>query len=164
MKIQEYIYNNQKINNITDKIINASSYNNIYIGNVSDNYSKMLAANYFLKSNKTVIYLTSNIYHAQRAYDTFLDYLGKEKVSFFPGEEFVSQEMVASSNTFKLARMNTLARIIKKEPGVIVINTEGALKNVMSFENIKKSIINIKPGDIYIKDELIKELVTICFL
>ena len=159
MKIQEYIYNNQKINNITDKIINASNYNNIYIGNVSDNYSKMLAANYFLKSNKTVIYLTSNIYHAQRAYDTFLDYLGKEKVSFFPGEEFVSQEMVASSNTFKLARMNTLARIIKKEPGVIVINTEGALKNVMSFENIKKSIINIKPGDIYIKDNLIKELV-----
>ena len=71
MKIQEYIYNNQKINNITDKIINASNYNNIYIGNVSDNYSKMLAANYFLKSNKTVIYLTSNIYHAQRAYDIF---------------------------------------------------------------------------------------------
>ena len=96
MKITEYILNNKKINDTVSKIIDSSNHHNIYIGNSSANYSKYLAVSTFLKTNKTLVYLASDIYHASSAYDTFLDILGKEFVSFFPGEEFVSQEMVAS--------------------------------------------------------------------
>lgn len=159
MKITEYILNNKKINDIVSKIVNSSNHNNIYIGNSSANYSKYLAISTFLKTNKTIVYLASDIYHASLAYDTFLDVLGKEFVSFFPGEEFVSQEMVASSSMFKLARMNALSRIVEDIPTILVINTEGALKNVMSYDKIKESILNIKVGNIYKKEDLIKNLV-----
>ena len=154
MKITEYILNNKKINDTVSKVIGSSNHNNIYIGNSSANYSKYLAVSTFLKTNKTLVYLASDIYHASSAYDTFLDILGKEFVSFFPGEEFVSQEMVASSSMFKLARMNALSRIINNKPTILVINTEGALKNVMSKDKIKDSILTLRLGDIYNKEEL----------
>ena len=159
MKITEYILNNKKINDTVSKIIDSSNHNNIYIGNSSANYSKYLAVSTFLKTNKTLVYLASDIYHASSAYDTFLDILGKEFVSFFPGEEFVSQEMVASSSMFKLARMNALSRIINNKPTILVINTEGSLKNVMSKDKIKDSILNLRIGNIYNKEELINDLV-----
>ena len=159
MNIREYIYQNEKIDRITNNIIEASNHNNIYIGNSSNNFSKMLVTSYFLKTNKTTVYLTSNIYHATKAYDVFLEFLGKEKVSFFPGDEFISQEMVASSNMFRLARMDALKRIINNEPSVLVINIEGALKNVMSKNSLKQSIMHINVGDIYSKDKIINDLV-----
>lgn len=159
MNYIDYINKNTKINRVVKEIDIASNYNNIYLGNVSSNFGKMIVANYFLKNQQTVIYITSDIYHATKAYDVFLDLLGKENVSFFPGEEFVSSKMIASSNIFRLARMNTLVQIINKVPQVIITNTEGALKNIMSTKRLEKSIIHLKKGKIIEKSYLINELV-----
>lgn len=157
MTQNDFIFKNKKVNDVTNAIVNANG-KDIYLGNVSQNLGKMILANYFLTNKKTIVYIASTIYDVTKAYDVFLDLLGKENVSFFPGEEFVSSEIVASSNMFRLARMHTISKILKGIPQVIVTNYDGAIKNVMSKEKLLAAIIEICTGDIYNKEKLVNDL------
>lgn len=158
MTTLEFIKGNKKVNDVTLAIENTQK-GDIYLGNTSQNIGKMIIANHFLRNNKTIIYIASSIYDVTKAYDTFLDLLGKENVSFFPGEEFVSSEIVASSNMFRLARMHAISKMLKNIPQVIVTNYDGAIKNVMSKEKLRKAIIKIQEQDIYNKDKLVNDLI-----
>ena len=102
--------------------------------------------NYLLKSNKNIVYIAENIYEASKAYETFCDLLSDDLVSFFPQEEFISSELVASSLTFRLARMLTLHNIVENNPRLIVTCTEGVTKQMMSKDKIKSSTIKLKVG------------------
>ena len=70
---------------------------NIYLSECAQNVSKLFASYYFDKKATTIIYITPSIYEASRAYEILLDMLGTDKVSFFPVEEFISSELVATS-------------------------------------------------------------------
>ena len=52
-------------------------------------------------------------------------------------EEFISSELVASSLTFRLARMLTLHNIVENNPKLIVTCTEGITKQMMSKAKIQ---------------------------
>lgn len=158
MTTLEFIKRNKKVNDVTIAIENTKD-KDIYLGNVSQNIGKLIIANHFLRNKKTIIYMASTIYDVTKAYDTFLDLLGKENVSFFPGEEFVSSEIVASSNMFRLARMHAISKMLKNIPQVIVTNYDGAIKNVMSKEKLLKAIIKINENDIYNKEKLVNDLI-----
>ncbi len=132
---------------------------NIYIGNSTNNVNKLLAASYYQEFNQTVVYVTSNIYHATKAYDTFLNLLPADKVSFFPVDEFVASELISSTQGFKVARMNTIKKILNGEPQVIITNTDGITRNVMSLEKQKEAILEIEVGSVIKMDDLIKKLV-----
>ncbi len=158
MTTKEFISGNKKVKEVTEAISKTSD-KDIYLGNVAQNLGKLIIANYFLNNKKTVIYITSSIYEVTKAYDIFLDLLGKENVSFFPGEEFVSSEIVASSNMFRLARMHAISRMLKNIPQVIVTNYDGAIKNVMSKKKLLDVIIEIAEKDIYNKEKLVNDLI-----
>lgn len=161
MNKTEFILGNKKVNRVVEHLQddNLSQFKNCYLGNVSQNIGKIIISNYFLKNKKTIIYITSTIYDVTKAYDVFLDLLGKENVSFFPGEEFVSSKLVASSNMFRLARNHTISKILNNIPQVIVTNYDGAIKNVMSKNNLLAAILKIKQNKIYDKEKLVNDLI-----
>ena len=158
MDILEFINNQNKYHKILDDLIQFNT-QNIYLSNTANNLSRILAAASFKKTNKTIVYTCENIYVASRAYEEMCDLLGADYVSFFPVEEFISSELVASSYNFRLARMLTLYNIINQKPQVIVTTTEGITKQMMSKDKIVKSIINIKVGDIYDMNDLVSNLI-----
>ena len=159
MNILEFLERKNKYIDVVNDILKLQDNENIYIGNAACNLSKMLAALTYLKTNKNIIYVTENIYEASKAYETFCDLLDSEKVSFFPVEEFISSELVASSLTFRLARMLTLHNIVENNPKLIVTCTEGITKQMMSKEKIKKSTITLKVGEEIQLKKLVEELV-----
>ena len=112
MNILELIKNKKKYREVLDYIQNAEK-ENIYIGNASINISRMIASQTFLNNNKFLIYTCTDTFEASKAYEVFVDLIGTDNVSFFPVEEFISTDLVASSSEFKLARMMTLSNIIK---------------------------------------------------
>ena len=156
MNILDYLKQLNKYKNIIDSL---KDNQNIYIGNIASNASKYLTALTFLEKHENVIYVCENIFEASKAFEVLADILGTDNVSFFPVEEFVSLDLVASSSSFRLARMMTLANIIKNKPQVIVTNVEGVCKNIISKQLLEKSIININVGDIYNIKDLEKDLV-----
>lgn len=158
MNILDFLEQKAKYRSVLNSIIETSK-QNIYIGNAANNLSKILAALTFKKTNQSTIYVTENIYEAQKAYDIFCDLLGAEAVSFFPMEEFIASELVASSLFFRLSRMNTIYNITENNPKLIVTNTEGITKNMLSKTKIISSTIKIKVGDIISMKQLSENLI-----
>lgn len=156
MDILNYLKNQTKYQKVLDLI---KSKQNIYLGNCATNASKMLSSLIFSTQKRNVIYVCENIFEASKAFEVFCDLLGNEKVSFFPVEEFISFDLVASSSSFRLARMMTLANVINNIPQVIVTNVEGICKNIISDKLLKHSILNISINDIYDIKKLTEDLV-----
>ena len=145
MDILKFLKNQSKYK---DALIDIDKFNSVYIGNCASNLSKMLATLYFEEKNKNIIYVCEDIFQASKAYEIISDMVGADFVSFFPVEEFISSELVASSQTFKLARMLTLYNIIEGNNKIIVTNTEGLTRQMMSLNSLKKAILKVKTGDI----------------
>ena len=156
MNILDYLVKQNKYKNILD---NLKDNQNIYIGNIASNASKYLTALIYNQTKQNILYVCENIYEASKSFEVLADILGTDNVSFFPVEEFVSLDLVASSSAFRLARMMTISNIVKNKPQVIVTNVEGICKNVISKELLDKSIINIKTKDIYNIYDLEKDLI-----
>ncbi len=159
MNILNFLEKKAKYMNIINSILESKDNQNIYVGNAACNLSRMLAAITYLKTNQNIVYIAENIYEASKAYETFCDLLDEESVSFFPQEEFISSELVASSLTFRLARMLTLHNIVENNPKLIVTCTEGVTKHMMSKEKIKASTIKLQVGDIIPLKNLIEKLI-----
>lgn len=132
---------------------------NIYISECAHNLSKLFSTGIFKEKQQNVIYVTSSIYEASRAYEIISEMIGTDYVSFFPVEEFISSELVATSEAFRLARMLTIYNIVNDIPQIIVTNTEGITRQLMTKEKLLESIINIKTNDIYDRDKLIEDLI-----
>ena len=141
MNILNFLEQKAKYMNVINTILGENTKQNIYVGNAACNLSRMLAALTYLKSNQNIVYIAENIYEASKAYETFCDLLDEDSVSFFPQEEFISSELVASSLTFRLARMLTLHNIVENNPKLIVTCTEGVTKQKKSKEKIKASTL-----------------------
>ncbi len=132
---------------------------NIYLSECAQNVTKLFTSYLFNKKNQTIIYVAQSVYEASRAYEVLSDILGTDKVSFFPVEEFVSSELVATTAAFRLARMLTIYHIINEIPQVIVTNTEGLTRQLFSKESLKKAILTYHQNDVINRDTLIKDLV-----
>lgn len=159
MNILNFLEKKAKYMSLINNIIEENNKQNIYVGNAACNPSRMLAAITYLKTGKNIVYIAENIYEASKAYETFCDLLDEESVSFFPQEEFISSELVASSLTFRLARMLTLHNIVENNPKLIVTCTEGVTKQMMSKEKIKASTIKLQVGQTIRLKKLVEDLV-----
>lgn len=159
MDILELISQQDKYKKIINEIKKCESKKNIYIGNACVNISKMIAAATFKATNNFVIYVCDDTFEASKAFETFTDLLGTDLVSFFPVEEFISNDLIASSSEFKLARMLTIHNIVNNVPQLIVTNTDGILKNVMSKQKLTDAILTYKVNQIIEIDEIVEDLV-----
>ncbi len=161
MKYLSLLKRKSKYQQVFDELLNLKldTTKNIYISECANNLSKLFATGLFLEKNQNVIYVTSSIYEASRAYEIICDMVGTDNVSFFPVEELISSELVATSEAFRLARMLTIHNVVNNIPQIIVTNTEGITRQLMSKDKLLKSNINIKVNDIYDRDRLIEDLV-----
>lgn len=139
--------------------INNTHTENIYLSECATNLSKMLASYLFNQKKQNIIYITPSIYEASKAYEVMCDIAGTDNVSFFPVEEFISSELVATSESFRLARMLTIEQILNKVPQIIVTNVEGYTHQIIKKEKLEESILKLKVNDIYSRDKLVHELV-----
>ena len=140
-------------------LIEENETKNIYLSECAQNVSKLFASYCFEKKATTILYITQSIYEASKAYEILLDILGTDKVSFFPVEEFISSELVATSEAFRLARMLTIYHIVNEIPQVIVTNTEGLTRQLMSKSKLKEAILSYHIDDIVKRESLIENLI-----
>mgnify|MGYP005941344569 CR=1 FL=1 len=127
--------------------INNTHTENIYLSECATNLSKMLASYLFNQKKQNIIYITPSIYEASKAYEVMCDIAGTDNVSFFPVEEFISSELVATSESFRLARMLTIEQILNKVPQIIVTNVEGYTHQIIKKEKLEEEQAKWKDGN-----------------
>lgn len=154
----EYYKKIKKYKLLTDNLIH---FKNSCIYNSSLNIQKLIAVDLFEKTNKTLVLVYPNIYEATLAYEDYLELVEAEKISFFPVEEWVASEIIASSDNYKLERINTLLKILNDVPQIIITTPEGLTRNIVNKDRILKSIINISINDILNREQLIASLINL---
>jgi len=117
---------------------------NIYATNSSFHVNKLLVASVFLNTEKTCFYIAPNIYKAQEAYETILNLVGADNVSLFPVDELITTELLASSPTFRLERVNTIKDIIENKRKIIVTHTVGVLRHLLPKKNWQDAIVKLE--------------------
>ena len=74
-----------KYTSVYNELLNIKQDNtkNIYISECAHNLSKLITSGLFKEKNQNIIYITSSIYEASRAYEILCDMIGTDFVSFF---------------------------------------------------------------------------------
>ena len=109
----------------------------------------------YTESKNSVLFVTSNLYEANNIYQIVLNYT--DKVLFFPMDDFLTSEALAISPEFLSYRLDTLNRVIE-DNYIVITNLMGFLRYLPNRDTYKKSIIDIKIGDIYDMQDLINKL------
>ncbi|NLZ85094.1 MAG: hypothetical protein GX919_05145, partial [Acholeplasmataceae bacterium] len=160
-----YIYQQNKYKKLVDEIVKIegtakSTSFCVGIDNATDNALLFLLAKLFKETDKTLVYVLPTIYDATKNYERLMNILSPDEVCFFPGEEPIASVLVASSNTYRLARMATIEAILEQSPRIIVTNTEGITRNLMSKERLLSALLHFKKNETVPRDELIEDLIT----
>lgn len=153
-----YINNLNKVKNIKKHLENKNQ--KLLISSVNENLASVLVSNAYLQVNDNVLVITSNLFQAQKVYDKLVQLLGEEHVHFFPMDEFITAEMLASSNEFRQERIDSIVNIIENKRGIIVTHTIGAIRKLPLKKDIIESIIRVHLNDIIDFDNLIKKCIS----
>ncbi len=133
----------------------------LLLNNVNENLVSLITSYLYNRINQNIMIVTSNLYQAQKTYDKLVQMLGEQHVHFFPMDEFISAEMLASSNEFREERINTIVNIIENKQGIIVTHTIGAVRKLPPLEIIEENMITLKNTGIYEFDDLPKRFVAL---
>jgi len=112
--------------------------------------------NKFIKENKPIIFVTSNLYEANKIYKSLRNYT--DKVWLFPMDDFITSEAIAASPELKMTRLETINEVITKKNGIIVTNLMGYLRYLPNKDLFLKNKISLKVNNDYSMDNLITSL------
>jgi len=115
-----------------------------FVINSSFNVNILLASLLFLKQEKTVFYVASNLYKASLAYEALCNLLGMEKVNFYVIDEVLAIEALATSGEFLKERLFTVNNILEGNKQIIVTHPNALLRPLHSKQIINENIIKIK--------------------
>lgn len=121
----------------------------IYIKNTNEDNALLVLLSLYKKLNKTIFLVTPNLYSSQLIYDKLSRVMNKDNINFYPQDEFLTNELLVSSNEFRLERINTIDKLINKKPRIVVVNLYGILKPQFSLDKWKNAIFEIKKASSY---------------
>lgn len=99
----------------------------IIVSHASD--EAILIASAFFSSPKPMLIIKENLYQAQLLYQELYPIL-KNKVSFFPCDESLRVEALASSQEIMGERISTLASLCQEEPIVVICHTHSYIRYI----------------------------------
>ncbi|QVK21271.1 transcription-repair coupling factor [Mycoplasmatota bacterium] len=146
------------VNDFFESLAN-KKYNTLVLDTTSD-FNIMLIASTFIERNEQIIVVAPNIYKAQQLYDSLIEILGVNSVSFFPADEFVTVEMLASSNEFRTSRINTIIDIIEEKRKIIVTHTLGYLRYELPKNKWIKNKLIINRNTVITKNDFVRKLIS----
>lgn len=133
----------------------------IHLTNTNDSISLFTVLNLFNNVDHSILIVTPNIFKAQKVFEKLSNILDSSALGFFPQDEFLTTEMLAMSDEFKLERINTIRKIISKNKMIVVTNTTGLIKYLQPKKSWEKAIIRLKKNDVVDLDLLFSKLISL---
>lgn len=115
----------------------------IIISHASD--EAILIASAFFSSPKPMLIVKENQYQAQLLYQELYPLL-QNKVSYFPCDESLRIEALASSQEIMGERINTLASLCQSHPQIVICHTHSLIRFIPDKELFLKNTLSLKVG------------------
>ena len=116
----------------------------------------VIAASYHLKP-RPILYVTNNLYNAQRMYERLISILNADDCVLFGVEDSLRVEAIASSPELMANKVETLAKVIEDNKRIVVCNSMALVRYLPNVDVFKESCIDLKV-DMQISMEDLKKL------
>lgn len=121
----------------------------------------LLFASIFQKKKDNYAIVASNQYSAQRIYEFLLNFLKEEEVVFFPNDELLRAENLASSRELLAQRLYALGRLQSGAKQILVTHTSALLRYLPDPKRFSEETMELKVGATCDLTELKERLVSI---
>ncbi len=152
MNMWDYFYQFHSVKNILNK-------DQVRIGPCCDAFHFMLIMTDFYKNDCSIFIVLPNLIQAQKYYDALTEYAKEEDILFFPADELISVELVATTGDFLYERIQTIYTLLKGQKKIVVMNMHGAIKLEMAKAKWEKNHFVITKNMNIELDMLVKKLI-----
>ncbi|EFR89039.1 transcription-repair-coupling factor, partial [Listeria marthii FSL S4-120] len=111
-------------------------------------------------SKRPVVFVTHNLYHAQKLYDDLLSLIDVDRLFLYPADELISSELSISSPELRGQRVEALDFLLSGKPGIVIVPVAGLRKMLPPVSLWKDFNISIAEGEEIDPDVLRQKLVT----
>ncbi|MBC2296816.1 transcription-repair coupling factor [Listeria welshimeri] len=111
-------------------------------------------------SKRPVVFVTHNLYHAQKLYDDLLSLMDVDRLFLYPADELISSELSISSPELRGQRVEALDFLLSGKPGIVIVPVAGLRKMLPPVSLWKHFNISIVEGEEIDPDVLRQKLVT----
>ena len=157
-KIQNYLSNTSFFKELITKYDHSEE---LHITDTNDSISIFAVLEVYSKVDHSILLVAPNIFNAQKVFDKLSGVLSPNQIGFFPQDEFLTTEMLAMSNEFKLERINTIKKILDNNKMIVVTNTTGLIKYLQPKKQWEKAIVRLQKEDIVNVKDLLSKLVSL---
>lgn len=109
----------------------------------------LLFASIFSKKPANYAILCSNQYNAQRLYEFLLNFLDENDVVFFPSDELLRAESVASSRELLSQRLYALGQLLEGKPKLLVTHPSAVLRYLPDPKRFVEETLFLRVGGTY---------------
>lgn len=131
----------------------------VYLKSSTDSYNCYLISKRFLMIKQTIFVVASNLYEAQKYYDTLSNINDPEQVLFYPADETLTSMMALGSPEFKSERLYTLNQLMTGEAYIVVTTTQGVSQRQLKPSDYKNAAKKLFKDESYELNDLVTFLV-----
>ena len=107
----------------------------------------LIFASIFKKTPQNMTLIAANQYAAQRLYEFLLNFLEESDVAFFPSDELLRAESLASSRELLSQRLYALGQLQSGKPIILITHPSALLRYLPDPKRFQEESIHIKVGD-----------------
>ncbi|WP_239256419.1 transcription-repair coupling factor [Listeria ilorinensis] len=111
-------------------------------------------------TNRPVLLVTHNLYHAQKLYDDLVSLMDSDRLFLYPADELISSELSVSSPELRGQRVEALQFLQSHQPGVVIVPIAGLRKILPPVSLWEKYNLALTLGDEIDPEKLKQDLVT----
>ena len=142
--------------NLLDDLIELDHSEKVGLVGLNDEFFSLYLNKFYKETKSNILIVTSSLYEANLLNNTLSAYT--DETALFPMDDFLTCESIAQSPELKLTRLETINNIIKNNKHIIITHLDGYLRFLPTKEKYINSIIKVKRGDEYNREDLIKDL------
>jgi transcription-repair coupling factor (superfamily II helicase) len=135
----------------------------INVGGMVGSSRALLASWLFLKTGRTVLFITPDTESSEKAYDDFIAYLGEDKVEQFPSWEVQPYEIRAPHAENVGDRLKTLHDLLRGQQMIISAPAVALLEPTIERHKLEKVVLALSPGIAINQEDLKARLVEMGF-
>ncbi len=109
----------------------------------------LLVATAYRKNPEKYTLITTNLYNAQRLYDLLAGFLGEDACLFFPVDEILRAESIATSKEMLAQRLFVMDALFDSSPRILITHASGLMRFLPDPELFKSKTLDFVVGQQY---------------
>ena len=135
----------------------------IAVSSLAGSSESIFLKNLYERVGRPLVVVTRNSEIAGDLYEDLQFLMDEKKVGHFPSRQILPYDFKAPVGEIMGRRISTLTGMLNRELEVVICPVRALLEPTISVANLRKNLIDIKPGEEHNLDELVEHLVNLGF-